>query len=47
MAQSVYPVTVKANVNVAKISMAFDASNAKRATTTSLLARVATAIQLA
>lgn len=47
MARSAYLVTVKVNVNAARISTAFDASNAKRAITISLLARVATAIRLA
>lgn len=47
MARSVYLAIVKVNVNAARISMAFDANNAKKATTTSLLARVVTAIRLA
>lgn len=47
MARSAYPATEKVNVNAVRTSMAFDANNAKKATTTSLPARVATAIRLA
>lgn len=47
MAQSAYPATAKVNVNAVRTSMAFDANNVKKATTTSLPVRVATAIQLA
>lgn len=45
MARSAYPATAKVNVNAARTSTAFDANNAKKAITTSLPARVATAIQ--